>query len=65
VGYKCPECIREIGDRRWTGGWSDYLVACGITLLLSLLTALAFHLVIALAGWFPWYIVLLTAPVIA
>jgi hypothetical protein len=65
VGYKCPECIREIGDRRWTGKWSDYLVASGITVPLSLLTALGFRLVIALAGWFPWYIVLLAAPAIA
>jgi hypothetical protein len=65
VGYKCPDCIQAIEGKIWDGEPGDYLIAMAITLLLSLLTALGLSLAIALAAWFPWFVVLLTASPIA
>ena len=48
VGYRCPQCVREQQSKFETARWHDYLVAAGLSLVLS---SLAGALLVRL-GWF-------------
>jgi hypothetical protein len=64
VGYKCRACVEDIKDTYLNGKRYDYLIAIGVALSLSLLTAVLFTCVIAVIGWVPWFIAFLIAPTI-
>jgi hypothetical protein len=64
VGYKCRACVEGIKATYLNGKRYDYLIAIGVALPLSLLAAALFVCVIAVIGWFPWFIAFLTAPTI-
>jgi hypothetical protein len=64
VGYKCRACVEDIKAAYLNGKRYDYLIAIAVALPLSLLTAILFTCVIAVIGWFPWFIAFLTAPTI-
>ncbi len=48
VGYRCPQCARAQQSRFETARWHDYLVAAGISLLLSGLAGT----LLSRLGWF-------------
>jgi uncharacterized membrane protein len=48
VGYRCPQCVRQQQSKFETARWHDYLVAAGLSLLLSGLVGA----LLARLGWF-------------
>ena len=48
VGYRCPQCVREQQSKFETALWHDYIVAAGISLVLSGLAGI----LLARLGWF-------------
>jgi len=48
VGYSCPQCVREQRSKFETARWHDYLLAAGMSLLLSWFAGA----VLVRMGWF-------------
>ncbi len=48
VGYRCPQCVRQQQSKFETARWHDYLLAAGISLVLSGLAGA----LLARLGWF-------------
>lgn len=62
VGFSCPDCVRSHQDKFYSGSWLDYLIAIGVALPLSTLTAAIFSLVIAGIPFLSWILAFMIAP---
>jgi hypothetical protein len=63
VGFRCPDCVRELEDKYYTGANTDYIIAAVIALPLSLILASLFSLILGRAGFFMFIIGIFVAPV--
>lgn len=64
VGFRCPDCVRELEDKYYTGTNTDYIIAAVIALPLSLIMAGLFTLILGRAGFFLLIIGLVVAPIV-
>ncbi len=48
TGYRCPECLRELGKVHITAEWSDYLIGFVVALILSFIASSILNNI----GWF-------------
>ena len=58
VGYRCKECVREQQDKFFDAQMIDYLIAAGVSLVISFFAAA----ILAMIGWF--LIVFFVAPAV-
>jgi hypothetical protein len=52
VGFRCPECVRELEDKYYSGTNTDYIIAAVIALPLSLILAGLFTFILGSLGPF-------------
>jgi len=65
VGFRCPECIRDLEEKFYTGGNMDYLIAAVIAFPLSLIGAGLFTTILSGFGFFTLIIGFFVAPFVA
>lgn len=65
VGFRCPDCIREMEDKYYTGGNTDYVVAAVIAFPLSLIPATLSFFLLGGIGFFQLLIAFFLFPTVA
>jgi hypothetical protein len=65
VGFRCPDCIREMEDKYYTGGNTDYIIAAVIAFPLSLLVAALSFYLLRSVGFFQLLIAFFLFPAVA
>jgi hypothetical protein len=64
VGFRCPDCVRELEDKYYSGTNTDYIIAAVIALPLSLILAGLFTFILGGMGFFLLIIGLVVAPIV-
>jgi hypothetical protein len=65
VGFRCPDCIREQENKFYTGTTKDYIIAMGISLPLSFISAGLFSFILGSFGFWVIFIGIFVAPAVA
>jgi hypothetical protein len=64
VGFRCPDCVRELEDKYYSGTNTDYIIATVIALPLSLIAASLFSLILGGIGFLTLIIGFVATPVV-
>lgn len=65
VGFRCPDCIYELEDKYYSGGYLDYAIAVGVALPLSAFAAGAFSFLLGSITFLGWILCFILAPVVS
>ncbi|HMQ51090.1 MAG TPA: hypothetical protein PKE64_06320 [Anaerolineae bacterium] len=65
VGFRCPDCIREVENKYYTGGNTDYVIAAVIAFPLSLIVATLSFILLGGLGFFQLLIAFFLFPAVA
>ena len=52
VGFRCPDCVRELENKYYTGATTDYIIAALVSFPLSLIAGAVFTFILGRFGFF-------------